>query len=95
VDERGTTRTKRRSYKLCAAWSAALALAGGASSAVLPSAPAAAAGGSQVVTGVVQAQFGGAVAPDGSISGSSSTIGVSVTRSVEHGLTVVTIAPRG
>jgi uncharacterized membrane protein len=53
-----------------------------------------AAGGSQQVGGVVEPQFGVAVQSDGTISGNSSTIAVKVTRSVEHGAEVITIAPR-
>ncbi len=72
--------------------SAVLALAAGGSSAALAAA-AAAAGGGQFVGGVVEEQFGAAVAPDGTITGNASTIGVTVTRSVEHGVPVITIAP--
>lgn len=64
----------------------ALGTAGAASSAV---------GGSQFVGGVVEPQFGVAVAPDGTIRGNSSTIQVKVTRTVENGVEVITIAPRG
>jgi hypothetical protein len=50
------------------------------------------AGGAQVVSGVVQDQFGAAVSADGTIS-SASTIPVSVTRMRENGVEIVTIVP--
>ena len=74
--------------KACAAWSTALAL----SLAAAAGAQSSAAGG-QFVGGVVEPQFGAAVAPDGTVAGSSSTIAVDVTRTVENGVEVVTIAP--
>src|SRR3954454_17045016 len=82
------TRTNRRTRKLAAAWVAALSLAlatAGAASAV---------GASQTVGGVVESQFGVAVAPDGTIRGNSSTIDVSVKKTVENGVEVITITPR-
>jgi hypothetical protein len=89
VGARDGTRTNRRTLNLCAAWSAALVvllgMAGVAESA---------AGGSQFVGAVVAPQFGVAVAPDGTISGNSSTIKVTVTRTVENGVEVITIAPQ-
>jgi hypothetical protein len=69
--------------------SAVLALAAGAPAA-LSSAPAA---NGQFVGGVVEQQFGVAVGSDGRVQGNSSTIGVTVTRSVLHGVPVITIAP--
>ena len=87
----GTTdgnRTNRTARRLGAAWAAALAL-------LLATAGAAGAiGGAQVVGGVVEDQFGAAVAADGTITGSSSTIKVKVTRTVENGVEVITISPR-
>jgi hypothetical protein len=53
-----------------------------------------AAGGGQYVGGAVEPQFGVAVASDGSAAGDSSTIGVTVRRTVEDGHPVITIAPR-
>jgi hypothetical protein len=50
--------------------------------------------GAQQVGGVVQPQFGAVVYGDGSVSSSFSTVPVSVKRSVENGVVVVTIAPR-
>jgi hypothetical protein len=52
-------------------------------------------GATQVVQGHVDAQFGVAVGPDGSASPSATTIPYSVTRTVEDGVPVLTIAPRG
>jgi hypothetical protein len=51
------------------------------------------AGGAQVVSGVVQEQFGVAVSEDGSIDPRASTIPVSVTRTHENGVEIVTISP--
>jgi hypothetical protein len=82
-------------FSIGAAWSAALALAVGAPGAAVSSAPAAGSAGGQVVGGVVEEQFGAAVAADGTIVGSSSTIGVKVTQTVEHGVSVTTITPTG
>jgi hypothetical protein len=86
------TRTDRRILSIGAAWSAALALAVAAPGAAVSSTSTA---GGQFVGGVVEEQFGAAVAPDGTITGSSSTIGVTVTRTVEHGIPVTTITPTG
>jgi hypothetical protein len=61
----------------------------------LAAAPAAGSAGGQAVGGVVEDQFGAAVAPDGTVTGSASTIGVTVTRTVEHGIRVITITPTG
>jgi hypothetical protein len=84
----GPTRTRRHLLTLtiaCAlAVSAALAGAGLAWSA----------GGSQQVRAAVQAQFGASIAADGSVTGNASTVGVSVTRQVVRGVSLVTIAPR-
>jgi hypothetical protein len=82
-------------FSIGAAWSAALALAVGAPGAALSSTPAAGTAGGQSVRGVVDEQFGAAVAADGTIAGSSSTIGVNVTHTVEHGVRVTTISPIG
>jgi hypothetical protein len=95
VDEKKVTRTNRRMFSIGAAWSAALALAVGAPGAALSGASAAGSAGGQVVGGVVQEQFGAAVSADGTIVGSSSTIGVKVTHTVEHGVSVTTITPTG
>jgi hypothetical protein len=82
-------------FSIGAAWSAALALAVGAPGAALSSAPAAGTAGGQIVGGVVAEQFGAAVSADGTVLGSSSTIGVKVTYTVEHGVRVTTITPTG
>jgi hypothetical protein len=82
-------------FSMGAAWSAALALAVGAPGAALSSTPAAGMAGGQTVGGVVEEQFGAAVSADGRIVGSSSTIGVKVTHTVEHGVRVTTITPTG
>jgi hypothetical protein len=47
----------------------------------------------QVVTAVPEQQFGIVMSADGSISSSASTIPVTVRRTVEHGVTVITIVP--
>jgi hypothetical protein len=57
------------------------------------SAAAPAAGGSQVVQGVVTAQFGFSLDADGRSPASASTIPVSITRTRENGVRVITIAP--
>jgi hypothetical protein len=95
VDEKKATRTNRRRLSIGAAWSAALALAAGAPGAALSSSLAAGAPGGQIVRGVVGEQFGAAVSADGAVIGSSSTIGVNVTHTVEHGVPVTTITPTG
>jgi hypothetical protein len=95
VDEKKGTRTNRRTLSIGAAWSAALALAAGAPGAALSRSPAAGAAGGQIVRGVVGQQFGAAVSADGTVIGSSSTIGVKVTRTLEHGIAVTTITPTG
>jgi uncharacterized protein YcfJ len=82
-------------FSIGAAWSAALALAVGTPGAALSSVPAAATTGGQIVGGVVGEQFGAAVSADGAVVGSSSTIGVTVSHSVEHGVRVTTITPTG
>ena len=48
----------------------------------------------QRVSGQVEAQFGAAIAPDGSVVGSSSTIPVDVTRERVGDTVIVTIVPR-
>ena len=67
---------------------AALGLAG----AVVPGA----AGGqaAQRVSGTVEPQFGMAIAGDGRVLGSSSTIPVSITREVVGGVEIVTVVPK-
>lgn len=75
----------KRRMCIAAVATLSLATAGAASSA---------GGGSQFVGATPVPQFGAALGPDGSVRGSSSTIAVSVTRSVENGVPVVTIAPR-
>ena len=63
--------------------------------AALAAAPAVAGGQEpQRVSGAVEAQFGAAVAADGTITGSSSTIPVDVTRERVGGTLIVTIVPR-
>lgn len=63
--------------------------------AALAAAPAMAGGQApQRVSGAVEAQFGAAIASDGSIVGSSSTIPVQVTRERVGGTEIVTIVPR-
>ena len=64
---------------------------GGATSAAGETAGAA---GAQVVGGTVEPQFGAAIQPDGQIAGSSSTIAVNITRTVENGVEVITISPK-
>ncbi|MEA2154589.1 MAG: hypothetical protein QOE11_729 [Solirubrobacteraceae bacterium] len=95
MDEKRVTRTNRRTFSIGAAWSAALALAVGTPGAALSRTPAAVTAGGQIVGGVVEEQFGVAVSADGTIVGSSSTIGVKVTRTIEHGVRVTTITPTG
>jgi hypothetical protein len=95
VDEKRITRTNRRRLSIGAAWSAALALAAGAPGAALSSSPAAGTAGGQIVRGVVEEQFGATVSADGTVMGSSSTIGVKVTHTVERGVSVTTITPTG
>jgi hypothetical protein len=95
VDEKRETRTNRRTLSIGAAWSAALALAAGAPGAALSSAPAPGAAGGQIVRGVVEEQFGVAIAADGNVIGNASTIGVNVTHTVEHGIPVTTVTPTG
>ena len=57
-------------------------------------APAAGGQAGQQVSGEVEAQFGAAIAPDGSVLGSSSTIPVDVTRERVGETVIVTIVPR-
>jgi hypothetical protein len=54
--------------------------------------PAAVAG--QVVRGTVGPQFGATITPEGTVTAGASTLPVTVTRTVEKGKLVVTIAPR-
>ena len=50
-------------------------------------------GAGQVVGGVVGDQFGVAIAADGTVSTNASTIPISVTRTHENGVEIVTIVP--
>ena len=59
----------------------------------LAAAPGAGGQAAQQVSATVEAQFGAAVAPDGTVVGSSSTIPVQVTRERVGGTEIVTIVP--
>jgi hypothetical protein len=88
VDRANGARTNSRTRNLAAALACAAAIIAAVPATALSD------GATQQVTGVVQPQFGVSLASDGQVSANASTIGVSVTRTTEDGVTVVTVAPR-